>query len=284
MSTTEENRAIVKKMQGVVYGILCDIEAFCRENNITYFLSGGSCLGAVRHKGFIPWDDDADLMMPREDYMRFLTEFEKKFGEKYTVGSLYNDATWQRQYARVWDNKSKLVSTNVKDRTMGIFIDIFPIDGVPSGKLSQKFFFRYLDVMNALRNSCVKTEFLEHEKYRTLKNLVSVVTRHISPRWFAIKLDNKARKYAFAKCSDVAASLAVHYGEKEIIPRNCMDKAVYLPFEKGEFPVPIGYEQYLSNLYGDYMTIPKDAEENGYTHLEHWKVTFADDVPSEDCE
>ncbi|MBR6968604.1 MAG: LicD family protein [Ruminococcus sp.] len=274
MSNIEENKILVKKMQRVVFGILCDIDEFCRENNITYYLSGGTCLGAVRHKGFIPWDDDADLMMPRKDYIRFIKLFQKKCSNKYSVGSLYTDDNWQRPFARICDRNSRVVPTRFTEQAMGIFVDIFPIDGLPEGKLKQKVYYQTIKVINALRNSSVKQAFRENEGYRLIKKTVAFVTRPIGPRWFAKKMDIIAKKYDFETSKQVAVSLAIHYWDKETIDRKYMCKPVYLEFEGKKLPVPVGYKKYLSNLYGNYMDIPKDAEQNGYTHLDGWVVEF----------
>lgn len=275
MADIEENKALVKKIQNVVFSILCDIDEFCRENNITYYLSGGSCLGAVRHKGFIPWDDDADLMMPRKDYIRFIKLFNKKCSDKYSVGSLYTDPEWQRQYARVWDNSTVWKSKNLNDKEMGIFIDIFPIDGLPSNKYLRKFFYAKTKIYNALGNASVKTMYLEKEKFRALKKIAGFLVKPLGARYFAVKMDNAAKKYKFEKCRYVGVSMAAHYGERETILREYMEKPAYLQFEGKSLPVPVGYETYLSNLYGDYMQIPKGAAENGYSHLDHWIVEFS---------
>lgn len=82
MRSFEENQILVKRIQKSVFKILCDVDELCKENHITYYLSGGTCLGAVRHQGFIPWDDDADIMLPRSEYSRFLKLVAEKLGEK----------------------------------------------------------------------------------------------------------------------------------------------------------------------------------------------------------
>ena len=108
MSNVEENKDTVKKMQKVIMGILLDLDKFCRENHIRYFLSGGTLLGTVRHKGFIPWDDDGDIQMPRPDYNKFISLFSKSdMMEKYGLGSLSTDENWTIQYVRVWDKNTK---------------------------------------------------------------------------------------------------------------------------------------------------------------------------------
>ncbi len=264
----------VKKIQKIVFAMLCDIDDFCRENNITYYLSGGSCLGAVRHKGFIPWDDDADLMMPRKDYERFLKLFSKKCQERYGVGALSVDPEWQIQYARVWDKNTVWRSKNFNFRNMGIFIDIFPIDGLPKSKFGRKLFYKRLKLICEIGKEASRTEFRKENHYILLRKIIGMIARPFGTRYFSKRLNHIAAKHDFDTSEYVACCMPVHYGERETILRKHMEKRAYLQFEGREFPVPVGYKKYLSNLYGDYMKIPKDAEENGYSHLEHWEVEF----------
>lgn len=277
MSDLETAKTTVKRMQKVVFKIMCDIDDYCKNNNIRYFLSGGTCLGAVRHKGFIPWDDDGDLMMPRPDYEKFICGFSKAFEGKYIIGSLLTDPCWQRPYCKICDTGSKVVPKRIKENAMGIFVDIFPIDGLPKGKVLQHIHYEKLRIFNALRNSSVRNEFNEQERYRLFKLIASIVTKKVGPRFFAELIDNAAKKFSFYDSDEVGAVLAMHYWDKETIEKQYMERACYLPFENRMLPVPIGYDKYLQNLYGDYMKIPKDAEEKGYSHLDHWTVEFLDE-------
>lgn len=271
---------LLKEMKRVSYEILCEIDDYCKENDITYYLSGGSCLGAVRHHGFIPWDDDVDIMLPREHYERFVEGFDKAKEGKYKVGSLPTDELWQRPGARVWDLNTKLVQTKFSEREMGVFVDVFPIDGLPASKVGRDWYFAKVKVLNALRNISARRGFYSHEKYKIIKQILGFFFGHLNTRKLALRLDRLAKRYRFEDSEYVAASMAIHYGRKEIIRKELMDKAVYLEFEGRMFPVPVGYDTYLTNLYGDYMTPPEGASVGDTAHLEGWAVS----IPGEEAE
>lgn len=276
MTELEKSKELVKKIQEIVYSMLKDIDSFCRKNNITYYLSGGTCLGAVRHKGFIPWDDDGDIMMPRKDYDRFLKLFGKEYNEKYGVGSLATDKEWMRQYARVWDKKTILKSNNVADKDIGVFIDVFPIDGLPENKYIRTLYYKKVKILDGLKNASYKTKSLDDEKYKLIKKIAAIAVKPFGTRFFAVMMDKSARRYDFDKSKFVGVSMVTHYGQRETIKRKYMSHSLEMKFENSIFTVPCGYKKYLSNLYGDYMKLPKDTEQN-YPHLSTYSLTILDE-------
>lgn len=268
----------VSTIHKIVFDILCDIDDFCKENNIRYYLAGGTCLGAVRDQGFIPWDDDADLILPREDYERFFKLFPQKYKDKYGAATLSIDPNWKREHGKVWDKRTIVKVNNTDQDAIGVFVDLFAIDGLPDSRIKRKIFFKKMKIYSALKYACIKKYFLETEHYKLLKSVVGFFVKPLGARYFAEKMDKAARKYPFEDSELVAASTAVNYGERETIEKVHMSKAAYKMFEGREFPVPVGYEVYLKNEYGDYMKIPEGAAERGFTHMANWTVEFIDGI------
>lgn len=129
----------MEELRAIQLDILDKIHAFCTEHGIRYSLGGGTLLGAVRHKGYIPWDDDIDIMLPRPDYERFLKEFDGKYAE-LNLQHYGNDNTCCIPFAKVYDNRTVLIE---KLQKSGIYIDVFPIDGLPEESKIKDYLYIY---------------------------------------------------------------------------------------------------------------------------------------------
>ena len=265
----------IQQIQDIIFIILCDVDDYCRKNHLTYYLSGGTCLGAVRHHGFIPWDDDADIMLQRKDYEIFINGFAEHFSTKYKCASLNTDMTWARPYSKIWDINTEVALSNSKEPNIGIGIDVFPIDGLPDKWICQKIYFNGLRCLNFCRYALLRECFLPNERYRRIKTFLRVFLKPFNSRAFAQRINMIAKKFDF-ETSHFVAGLGVHYWEKERIEKRHLSSAIYFPFRDRMLPVPIGYDQYLKNLYGDYMTIKQEDAQKGYTHS-GWDVRLSMD-------
>ncbi len=253
-------------------GIVSHIDDFCKKHDIKYFVCGGTLIGAIRHKGFIPWDDDIDIMMMRNDYERFINIYASEDNSKYKIfcHRLYDKYPYP--YAKI-SNDETIFHEEIKDAfELGVNIDVFPIDIVPENlKLQNKMYTtsgRYIKMMTLKRLPLVRRRgFLKNTLLFISHLIFSVVTFKTIIR----KLDQNASKYRNEK-SSLCGVAVWGYGKREINKLQNYDKAVYMPFENIELPVPSGYDNYLHNVYGDYMRLPPEEKRITHHHFTaYWK-------------
>ena len=251
-------------------GILKDIIEICQQNNLTVMLVGGSALGAVRHNGFIPWDDDIDVAMPRLDYNRFPSLLVKSFPDKYEcLGAGFSDNP-ELGFIKV-QKKGTLLRTvhETEDEKPSIAIDIFPIENVPNNKILRFFHgcsvnvLLYISVCVKLyeKRNCPLTQVLLSDKQgrKSLKRrlffgkLFGLFFK--SSRWYKWS-NKKAQKYQNYNTKQVSIPTGRRHYFGEIQERTVFFPPVKHNFEGIESCIPNNSDKYLSALYGDYMQIP----------------------------
>mgnify|MGYP001632707952 CR=1 FL=1 len=233
----------------------------CEENNLRYFLCGGTLLGAIRHKGFIPWDDDIDILMPRPDYIKF-QELSKNniLGDELKVCSSYlgnlNDP-----FCKIFNINTIMEKEYViDDFDRHIWIDIFPMDGLPNSELKVKFIYKKVSIARAIiRTIKVKDEVKNKVSTSKSKYVLKVITKPIlsiiGVRPIVRYIDNLSQKYDFDK-SIYVGGIAFGYGPQEKMVRADYIVPEKIEFEGELFNAPGCWKEYLSNLYGDYMKLP----------------------------
>ena len=249
----------IKKIQ---LDILLNIDSYCRYHNIRYSLAYGTLIGAVRHKGYIPWDDDIDLLMPRPDYDRFLDSFRS---EKDEVLDLSQSNVCVETFAKVCRKGTVMVDRELGRALWGVNVDIFPIDGAPDPGLEEHY-----------ASMCRKREWISR-----LCPFYRVVGKN-KPRWFLKYCLKRLRYPRFGNCSGVKSAInadlracrfeesplaGAYFGDDEIrefMPREWFETYTELVFEEKKYPVIAHYDDYLRSLYGDYMQLP--PEEQRVTH------------------
>lgn len=231
------------------------LDEFCKKYDIQYYIAYGSCLGAVRHKGFIPWDDDMDIAMTEDNYNKFVEKFEK-YGNKdiYYLQTPEKEENYYLSFSKIRDITTTLIEEGNKDKNIvyGVYIDIFPLVGIPKNKLQRNI----LKINRALMLSA-NTNVINNKIMRSISKLI-------------IKIFGKKRviKYCQKRCykyktSDYDEWLSLCDGdgfELNLLNKNIYGKPLYVKFEDTKLPIPREYDVYLKHIYGDYMKIPSEEE------------------------
>lgn len=244
------------ELKKIELDILIYIDQVCTNNNLRYFLCGGTLLGAIRHKGFIPWDDDVDICMPRPDYDRFI-EIMRQTDSKYKVLSP-EQKDYYYTFSKVVDCETTLYECEHQPiDNMGVYVDIFPLEGMPS---DQSICSKHFDDLNRLRLRINSFSFCK-PKFR--KNLIALLrtlylyqkNKKDSLLKFQEKYEKLARQYHYDESEYVYATGGV-YGRKDIFKRDLFLDLIKVEFEGTEFFAPQEFDAYLKQLYGDYMQLP----------------------------
>ena len=259
----------IREVQAECLEMLRFLDAFCRKHGLDWYLSGGTLLGAVRHKGFIPWDDDADIMLPRASYERLLSlAGEIDSGSPYRLMYIGKDDTYHRCWARLCDTRTaRLGEGKYFGEQYGVFVDIYPIDGAPAGRLAGELYFRRMRFWDVL-NKVQKLKRFRHGE--RLLRLIAKPLRLIGPIPFAKRMSRVPLRYDYDTSPNRCVALACsHYWTREIMPAEVFDHAVPVRFEDMTLPAPRGWDHYLRALYGNYMEIPekyRGQTEFDFTH------------------
>lgn len=245
------------------------IHCFCKSHSIKYYLTGGTLLGAVRHQGFIPWDDDIDIAMPRVDYERFLKEFKET--DRYKVVCLNNSPGYYLQFSKIIDKRTKLVENISNPLELGVFIDIFPMDYVSDSLDFAKSLYKqqkkYLNLL-ALKNVKV------NRNRSVWKNVILFFSKlFISRRYVLKKIDAIAQTCSSAASSKYSAIMVMMtYGEKEIMESSWFKNVIPWKFEGRMFDIPEKYHEVLTHFYSDYMQLPPEEKRvSHHSYQVFWK-------------
>ena len=246
------------------------INSVCEKNGIVYFLSGGTAIGAIREKGFIPWDDDLDIMVPRPDYEKLINLLEQDNDSDSKVYSLH-DQSWNRPYSCLVDERTYGKHEMVDYSHLGVTLDILPMDGLPASFSKVRNYYRLLRVKYALYYSSIKTNYGSQENLVLLKKLIAVVTKKIGAHRICVHIDNKAKEIPYEESEYVGCSVLIHFMEKERFKKEWFEKQLFVPFEGEKYPVMNGYDEYLTTLYGNYMKRPEKEGNPDHHTKYYWK-------------
>ena len=269
----EHSEQHLNDTQRYILYVLQDVTRVLEELNIPYFMQGGTMLGAIRHGGFIPWDDDVDLGIPRADYDRLLKEVSARLPENLELRT-YDDETDHHYYfARIVDKRYQIRRMgSIEERLENIWVDLFPLDGMPNGFVSRQWHkMRLLVTRLKFHLSCFEKVNIKRPGRPLVERIIirfAMIT-HVGSWWNTRKqldkLDRLLKKYPPEK----SRYLVNFTGQTSFKFNEMFRKEIYgqgkdYAFEDMTLIGPEQYDPYLKSLYGDYMTPPKESDRNAH--------------------
>lgn len=239
--------------------ILLKFAKFCEENNLTYCLAYGTLLGAIRHNGFIPWDDDIDVLMPRPDYERFLEMTRTlSVGENLVVHNCDRTQFFNAPFTKLVDDRTDGHEAFLDKRlNTGVWIDIFPLDGMPESPSEQQ---KYLTMLSKKRQllelSSRPLTFTWNPLKLAKRTFIYLYYHRYNFKTLAIELNNIAKNTYKYEDSQLVGNACFFGGSKNALPKSVYSEVILKSFENHEFNVPAKYDLVLTQCYGDYMTPP----------------------------
>lgn len=269
----ETDNSELRRLQLCELDLLKVFAEICDRYHLRYYMIGGTMLGAIRHKGFIPWDDDVDIGMPRRDYQKFLSIVQKNVPEHIRLLNYKKDRDYLRYFSRLVDTRVKIYNDSSSETLIeNAWIDIFPFDGTPNHKIHRDLWFLWLCVLRVRYHfSCFDQMVNLMRPGRPLYQRIIIrfgqifrVGRHSDSKKLLRRIEHHLRKYSFDS-SDYVVNFFGAYVQKEIIPRKWLQNGREYPFEDTKLRGAVKYDIYLKNFYGDYMTPPSDSNKDKHT-------------------
>lgn len=260
----------VEELKAIQLDILKDIHSFCVSHDIKYSLAFGSLLGAIRHGGFIPWDDDIDIMMRRDEYERFIRAYGN---DKYRIADLSTNAGYGLPFAKVEDIRTKMDEMVEGTTEFGIYIDVFPVDNVPDDISQRKSFYQKKKIWNILFNlKVVKITRGRSMMKNAILLMGHILLYPIKKVCIVRKMSRISQIYNATKTNEVAVVVPSDSRLEEAIPASCFDEYITCKFEDVDVMAIAAYDLYLKGAYGNYMQLPPEEKRVSHHVFEaYWK-------------
>lgn len=256
-SFSEEDRKELKECQ---LSILKEIDRVCRTNHLSYFVGYGTLLGAIRHNGYIPWDDDVDVLMPGPDFQQLVSLCSSSFSSPFFFQWMSSDGKYSSSMAKARNSQTTYVELSDANKNInhGVFVDLFPIHNWPENpwlRLKIKIWTKISFAKCYVHSYAILKGIDKHPFKENLSNfLVNSLTFYISPRFAAKKLDKLGRR-----ADSLPPSGNCYIGgsaRTAIYKTEDFSSQIWHPFENLLVPIPSGFDRVLHDSYGDYMTPP----------------------------
>jgi len=253
----------IEEIHSITLELMDQFHIICEKNGLKYYLNYGTLIGAIRHKGFIPWDDDFDIMMEREDYNKLLSLLEKETTGRYRLITRGNTPNYYNGIARFCDTKYEYITElDVKQYQQGIFIDVYPLDSCADTEEEADIIHKKIQKLNA--------KYIIYCNRKSLTSKINTIIRtpyyaYLHLRYgkhFGQKIEEMTKKIIYSHLDRQTKNVCIYWESRDfrLIPRKWLQERELWPFEDRQYWITKEYDAFLRLHYGDYMQLPPESE------------------------